>query len=103
MVEGNEAMLLPAHAKGHNFVATLADFFQTALDDALGRITPGLGILFDMPPRQPLDKRCGALACARAFPELTSSTRPLQVVVPLSRPRHSILEFEFEARSRQLV
>jgi hypothetical protein len=57
MVEGNEAMLLPAHTKGHDFVAALADFFQTALDDALGCITPGLGILFDMTPRQPLDKR----------------------------------------------
>jgi hypothetical protein len=57
MVEGNEAMLLPAHAKGHDFIAALADFFQTALDDALGRITPGLRILFDMTPRQPLDKR----------------------------------------------
>jgi len=57
MVEGNEAMLLPAHAKGHDFVAALADFLQTALHDALGRITPGLGILFDMTPGQPLDKR----------------------------------------------
>ena len=57
MVEGNEAMLLPAHTKGHGFIAALADFFQTALDDALGCITPGLGILFDMTPRQPLDKR----------------------------------------------
>lgn len=57
MVEGNEAMLLPAHAKGHDFIAALADFFQTALDDVLGRITPGLRILFDMTLRQPLDKR----------------------------------------------
>jgi hypothetical protein len=55
-------MLLPAHTKGHDFIAALADFFQTALDDALGCIAPGLGILFDMTPRQPLDKR---VRCAR--------------------------------------
>ena len=103
MVEGNEAMLLPAQAKGHDFIAALADFFQTALDDALGRITPGFRILFDMTPRQSLDKRVRRAGLGENFPELTSSTRPLQVVVPLSRPRHSIVEFEFEARSRQLV
>ena len=57
MVEGNEAMLLPAHAKGHDFVAALADFFQTCLDHALDRITPRLRILFDMTPRQTFNKR----------------------------------------------
>ena len=67
MVEGNEAMLLPAHAKGHDFVAALADFFQAALDDALGCITPGLRILFDMTPRQPLDKRVPRAGLSEGF------------------------------------
>jgi hypothetical protein len=57
IVEGNETMLLRAYAKGHNFVAALADFFKAGLHDVLGRITPGLRILFDMTPRQTLYKR----------------------------------------------
>ena len=67
MVEGNEAMLLPAHAKGHDFVAALADFFKTALDDALGRITPGLRILFDMTSRQSIDKRVWRAGLRESF------------------------------------
>ena len=57
IVEGNEAVLLRAYAKGDNFVATLPDFFKAGLDDALSCITPGLRILFDMAPRQTVDKR----------------------------------------------
>ena len=57
IVEGNEAVLLRAYAKGHNFVSALAEFFKAGLDDVLGRITPGLRILFDMAPRQTVDKR----------------------------------------------
>src|SRR6266513_4482782 len=47
---------LRAYAKGDNFVATLPDFFKAGLD-ALSCITPGLRILFDMAPRQTVDKR----------------------------------------------
>src|SRR5204862_7263804 len=32
IVEGNEAVLLRAYAKGDNFVATLPDFFKAGLD-----------------------------------------------------------------------
>jgi len=45
------------YAKGDNFVAMLPDFFKAGLDDALSCITPGLRILFDMAPRQTVDKR----------------------------------------------
>jgi len=57
IVESNEAVLLRGNAKGDNFVAAFADFFKAALDDALSRIAPGLRILFDMAPRQTVDKR----------------------------------------------
>ena len=57
IVEGNEAVLLRAYAKGDNFVAALPDFFKAGLDDALSRIAPGLRILFDVAPRQTADKR----------------------------------------------
>jgi hypothetical protein len=57
IVEGNEAVLLRTYAKGYKFVSAIADFFQARLDDALGRITPGLRILFDMTLWQTLDKR----------------------------------------------
>jgi hypothetical protein len=49
--------LLAAHAKGYDFVAALGDFFQAALDDVLGPVTPGLRILLDMTSRQTIDKR----------------------------------------------
>jgi len=38
-------------------VASLADFFKSALDDSCTRITPHLRILSDMPRRQTVDKR----------------------------------------------